>query len=291
MRVPGGVTVQGEGPQLTILDGHGLNTAVTFSSSDAAHPSTLRDLTVKGAATGVATGQGSHVVLQNIIVSDNTAFGIDVGASGVATAISVTLYKNGVAARSFGTMAIRNSIIAANRRGLVAAPAEALLSRYNDLFDNQEVAYDNVVAGKGDLARKVSIQDADTGDVRVANDSPTTDHGDPTDDFAREPAPNGGRINLGAFAGTERAELSPAPGSSVASKAVGGATPVGAPAPVLEPTINSHRASGGGGCALAPAPVGGPYKLGRDVVLGAAGLGLALGMATRRRARRITRRR
>jgi hypothetical protein len=294
MRVPGGVTLQGAAPHLTVIDGQGLSTAVTFSSSDANHPSTLRDLTVKGAATGVATGQGAHVLLRNVILADNTAFGIDVGASGVATVICATLYRNDVAARSFGMMDIRNSIVAANRRGLVATPADALLSRYNDLFGNKEVDYENVVAGKGDLARTVAFYAPDSGDLRIADESPTTDHGDPADDFSREPEPNGGRINLGAFAGTELAELSTPPGSSIGTsigtsigKSVGTsapahATPVGSAA-TEPPTVHP---SSGGGCSLAPNSRGTRSDLGLGGPLETLGLGLLLGWSAKHRRRR-----
>jgi hypothetical protein len=39
--------------------------------------------------------------------------------------------------------------------------------------------------------------------------SPCIDAGNPASDFAREPAPNGGRINLGAYGGTDQASKSP----------------------------------------------------------------------------------
>lgn len=42
------------------------------------------------------------------------------------------------------------------------------------------------------------------------NDSPCLDAGDPADGVGAEPAPNGGRINLGAFGGTTEASKSPA---------------------------------------------------------------------------------
>ena len=122
--------------------------------------------------------------------------------------ISATLFRNGVGARSFGHLDIRNSIVTENRRGLLAAPAETLLSRYNDLFANKEASYDNVVKGTGDLAAEVSFLAADSGDLRVPDASAPPTTAIPADDFSREPAPNGGRVNLGAYAGTEQAESS-----------------------------------------------------------------------------------
>ena len=39
-------------------------------------------------------------------------------------------------------------------------------------------------------------------------DSPLLDAGDPLDDFDAEPEPNGGRINIGAYGGTNQASRS-----------------------------------------------------------------------------------
>jgi uncharacterized protein (TIGR03382 family) len=48
--------------------------------------------------------------------------------------------------------------------------------------------------------------------------SPAIDAGDPGDDVSREPAPNGARINIGAYGGTVQASLSgPAPGPAAGS--------------------------------------------------------------------------
>ena len=51
------------------------------------------------------------------------------------------------------------------------------------------------------------------GDFHVQAGSPAVDAGDPTMDFALEPSPNGGRINVGAYGNTDQA--APSPGSLV----------------------------------------------------------------------------
>ncbi len=56
-------------------------------------------------------------------------------------------------------------------------------------------------AGRWDPAAKAWVQDTVT--------SPCIDAGDPAADLAEEPAPNGGRINLGAYGGTAQASKSP----------------------------------------------------------------------------------
>jgi len=57
-------------------------------------------------------------------------------------------------------------------------------------------------AGRWDPAAKVWVQDTLT--------SPCIDAGDPTWPVGPEPAPNGNRINVGAYGGTSQASLSPA---------------------------------------------------------------------------------
>ena len=48
------------------------------------------------------------------------------------------------------------------------------------------------------------------GDYHVQAGSPAVDGGDPTMDFSNEPAPNGGRINIGRYGNTDEATQSPA---------------------------------------------------------------------------------
>jgi MYXO-CTERM domain-containing protein len=149
----------------------------------------------------------------------------------------------------------------------MATPGDAVQSRYNDLFANKEDAYGTVAKGSGDLAVEVSFKDADSGDLRLLDESRTTDRGDPSDDFAREPAPHGNRINMGAYAGTEHAELSQT-SYIVASGSFHGPPPVQSPPPdtgteVPGVTPFPGRAaipaatSASDGCTVVPATGGG----------------------------------
>jgi parallel beta-helix repeat protein len=56
-------------------------------------------------------------------------------------------------------------------------------------------------AGRWDPEAKAWVKDAET--------SPLIDAGDPTQDVADEPAPNGGRIDIGRYGGTDEASKSP----------------------------------------------------------------------------------
>jgi hypothetical protein len=86
----------------------------------------------------------------------------------------------------------------------------------------------------GDIAAVISFASPARQDFHLPMAQATTDRGDPADDFSAEPAPNGGRINIGAFGDTADAELS--------------ATP-----PPAVPARGATAGSGGdsaGGCAL-----------------------------------------
>ena len=45
--------------------------------------------------------------------------------------------------------------------------------------------------------------------VNDSADSPAIDSGDPSSDYATEPSPNGGRVNLGNYGNTAEASKSP----------------------------------------------------------------------------------
>jgi MYXO-CTERM domain-containing protein len=72
--------------------------------------------------------------------------------------------------------------------------------------------YDGTSAAATDLAAVVAFEagapGSDDSIDRLRPAQPTTDRGDPGDDFTLEPTPNGGRINIGAFGNTPFAELS-----------------------------------------------------------------------------------
>src|SRR4030095_12276602 len=80
---------------------------------------------------------------------------------------------------------------------------------YNDLYANRTVDYEGADPGPGDISSAVVFLAGSRHDFGVPALQATTDRGDPTDDFSSEPAPNGGRVNLGAFGNTALAESSP----------------------------------------------------------------------------------
>lgn len=208
LRVPAGVTMEGAGPQRTIIDATGRDTGIALDGSAAGQATQVRGLTVTGARTGISVGAVHDARLTNIIVRDSSDAGVNVGAAGVAILRNGTLVANGRAAVSFGSLLVKNSLVTANYTGLVADHADALVSQFNDVSGNAVADYQGLVAAPSDLSAAVSFVDFAGRDLHLPAQQPSTDRGDPADDFSAEPAPNGGRINLGAFGGTSEAELS-----------------------------------------------------------------------------------
>ncbi|HET6282730.1 MAG TPA: PQQ-binding-like beta-propeller repeat protein, partial [Polyangia bacterium] len=230
IRVPGGVTLQGAGPSRTILDARGLAVGVTLEGSAAGQPTQMSKLTVTGATVGVAFRDTRDAVLRNVIIRDNTEAGVEVSANASAQVMNATLLRNQNGVKSFGSVLVKNSVLAQGHTAFWSDSSNAIASKFNDSYNNS-VDYRNVERGLGDFNAEVGWVDAANNDLHVLAHQPSTDRGDPDDDFSQEPQPNGGRINLGAFGGTDEAELS------------GGA--------VIPPPTPHH---GDGGCALAAAP-------------------------------------
>jgi hypothetical protein len=210
--------------------------------------------------------------LQNVILRDSADVGLQVGSAGSADLISATVLKNGTGVLTTGTAHVRNCIVTANDVGLAGAAAGQLDTRYNDVFGNRSDDFRNARAATTDLAAPVSFEAGFDGDLRLPHGQATTDQGDPADEYAQEPAPNGKRINLGAFGNTEFAELSALAPPEVPPVDQPGTDPRAVPTPAA--------VSGGGddgGCGIAP----GRAAQGPRWMLPLAGL--ALMMVRRRR--------
>lgn len=145
----------------------------------------------------------SHVVASGNTIVGNSA---DLGGGGIEVA-SV----NGSEATGSATVEISNSIVAANTGygigGLPPATPEGLVLRirYSDFFAN---SYGTIERTLGPVAEVEGLieQDPILDDDGVPSVcSPTTDAGDPADDYSAEPEPNGLRVNQGHLGGTEDA--------------------------------------------------------------------------------------
>ena len=224
LRVPAGVGMDGAGPGQTVIDGTGQATAVSFEGTVDGHASSLSRLTVANAKIGIAVRDAKNVIIKNAIIRDNSDVGVDVSASGVAAVTNVTLASNWRAARSFGTLTVKNSIVTANQIGFIADHVGAIVSRFNDFFDNP-TPVSGMARSTSDLTSSIAFANYPKRDLRVLRAQPTTDQGDPADDASAEPMPNGGRVNLGAYGATAEAELSaaaPSPTSAPSNPSASG---------------------------------------------------------------------
>ena len=94
---------------------------------------------------------------------------------------------------------------------------------YNCIWGNSGGEYVNCEAGPGDISRDPFFKGGSPYDFHLQSErgryenggwvmdvrtSPAIDAGDPNDDFGSEVYPNGGRINMGAYGGTEEASIS-----------------------------------------------------------------------------------
>ena len=159
-------------------------------------------------------GEGPDSVLKNFIIRNSYTAVFLAGSS--PTISNVTIVDNifGVAAYGDSDPDIASSIFW-NSAGADMPGCRAAYSRTDDLGD-----------GRGNITDDPMFADPDNGDYHLRSQrgrywpqldmwvlddvtSPCIDAGDPAVNTADEPEPNGRRINMGAFGGTEQAGLSP----------------------------------------------------------------------------------
>jgi outer membrane protein assembly factor BamB len=260
LNIGAGVTFQGSGAGKTTIDATRLGVGINFDRSTPGRPSRLEGITVAGAETCVQIADGvTGVDIRRVIIRDCRVDGVSVRAGGAAAIVNATFVGSGTAVHAAGTAKIKNSLLTDNAVALSVDAPGSLASTYNDLFGNPK-DYVGLSAGAGDFSRPVAFADVKARDFRLASAQPSTDKGDPADKPGDEPAPNGGRINLGAFGGTSEAER------TEESTAIAGARP-GAAAPASDqprPAAASTAApdvgeEGHGACRIAGSDDGGSF--------------------------------
>ncbi len=212
LHVGAGVSIQGAGAGRTTLDATSVAVGVMLDGNVPGHPTVVDGLTVAGADTCVQVSDGNVAArVTHVIVRDCNTDGIAIAVSGSAAIANATLVGNGTAVHARGAATpttVKDSILTDNTVGLAADLAGGLVSSYDGLFGNG-TGYRGLAAGTGDLSAPVTFADLAGRDLRLLAPQPSTDRGDPADDVGAEPMPNGARINLGAFGGTDDAETSP----------------------------------------------------------------------------------
>ena len=198
------------------------------------------------------------VGLTHLIVRDCRVEGIAVRANGAADVVNATLAGNGTAVRAAGTARIKNSLFTDNgvaAAGEAAGRADQHLQRP---LRQPEGLRRRRRRHRRLLDRRQLHAISPARDFRLAGPQRSTDKGDPADDVGDEPAPNGGRINLGAFGGTADAEPT-APSTSVGASTSPTAGPTqipttSSPTPTPKPPSQSPDDDDRPAAAASPQP-------------------------------------
>jgi pectin methylesterase-like acyl-CoA thioesterase len=203
----------------TVIDGQQAGPVITFTGTETA-ACTLAGLTLRNGVGGIV-GSGTRATLQFNRVTQNSGPGLT-GCAGpirnntiwansagyggglleCAGAIENCTVFGNVASWGGGLHechgAIRNCIIWGNS-------AERDPQVFHSSMPSYSCIQEWYGGGEGNVARNSLFVAPEQGDFHLASWSPCIDAGDPTSDFSREPAPNGERVNLGAYGNTPEA--------------------------------------------------------------------------------------
>ncbi len=212
----GGVSLAGEGPGMTLLTGMDVHPVVEVQTDSGNSTIRIGDLTITGTQSGpglLADGDGS-VRVDHVVFLELGGVGMKINNSARPTVINNTFLKNleeAVVTKS-GDNTFRNNLYAENGGYAIdnRSGASVTASHFNAYANNgpettyfdENKHFNNVTIGPGYLSKRVKFRDAGNGDYRIEEGAPTIDQGHPTDAGGNEPAPNGGRVNVGAYGNT-----------------------------------------------------------------------------------------
>lgn len=226
LSIPRGVILRGASPHRTRIAGSGLGEllrilAPSAPENGAPTPTRLEKIALFGAERGVVLETGAEVELENVLLYD-LQDGLVLGPSSRARVRSFTAVGNrgrGVAVGAGATLELTGGLLVDNDVGLDAGGA--VTTAWTATWSNRLDRMGHAPSPTDRVDLEPGFLDAAARDYREAPGSPTIDAGDPALPVGDEPAPNGGRINLGAFGGTaEAATTGSAP--ALASRSFGG---------------------------------------------------------------------
>jgi hypothetical protein len=161
-------------------------------------------------------GEGPESTLKNFVIRNSFMAIFIAGSSPTIANVTVVNNKYGIEAYVGAEPAVSSSIFWHN----TGDDLFGCLARYSCIERGGD--------GAGNLDANPMFVDAENGDYHLRSErgrywpehdvwvldkvtSPCIDSGDPTADYSNEPAPNGARINMGAYGGTAYASLSEMP--------------------------------------------------------------------------------
>lgn len=222
-----GVTLRGAGPGRTRIAGVGTGDVLRLLSGAGAR---VERLTIFAGDRGVTVDAGADVVLENLVIRDaGDGLAVGMGARAVARNLTITDGRSrGVLVLAGGTLELASSLVLDCGVGLEAGGT--VTTTYCSIAGRGAARIGHSPSPTDRVLVPLFVDRA-AFDLREAPASPTIDAGDPQAPIGDEPAPHGGRVNLGAFGGTDEAAVSSG----------------------LAQTGGSSGGGGGGGCALTPA--------------------------------------
>jgi len=169
---------------------------------------------------GVSSG---NVTIQNNVIYENTYNGVNNSGFRNTYLYSNTITDNGRSGYydwvGAGTHVFKNNIIVNNAwYGIVPHKNSPRTISYNDVWNNTKGSYYEGYSGDptpftpnpgtGELAVDPKFVNAAGDDYHLQDTSSCIDAGNPASAFGNEPAPNGSRINMGAYGNTSGATTS-----------------------------------------------------------------------------------
>ncbi|MBI3111896.1 MAG: T9SS type A sorting domain-containing protein, partial [Ignavibacteriales bacterium] len=193
------------------------------------------------ADAGIKVTNGS-VVSHNIVRGVTRSFAAGIQVDGGAKVVNNTIVKCSYAIEfrttGVGAPVVKNNIVAFNSWGMVQNAYPASVRPYNCVYQNSfnYTGFDTN-PGTGDISLNPQFRDTANVDFRLGATSACLNVGDPADPVGNEPEPNGGRIDMGAYGGTNQAG---GPSLSGPTATTGNATLVTSASAALNGTVNPN---------------------------------------------------